>query len=82
MIDILHFVMRYLKKKRLIIPLPGWAAYIYGYICEKLGIKLITRDLVTLMKEDFILRDGEVNAMLDFDVNPRFVEEVVPTYLT
>lgn len=81
MLDILNFVLRVLKKKRLVIPLPGWAGYLLGFICEKLGLKFMSRDLVTLMKEDFLLRPGETNAMPDFNVQPRVVEQVVPTYL-
>lgn len=81
MLDILNFVMQHLQKKRVIIPLPGWAGYTLGYICEKFGIKFMSRDLVRLMKEDFILREGEHNSMPDFGVKPVLIEEIVPTYL-
>jgi NADH dehydrogenase len=81
MLEILNFVLHTLNKKRVIIPLPGWAGYALGYLCDTFGIKFMTSDLVTLMKENFLLSEGEVNAMPDFGVKAKYVEEVVPPYL-
>lgn len=81
MSDIVNFLLLFSNKKRVVFPLPGWAGYIMGYVCEKFGIKFMTRDLVLLMKENFLLRDDETNAMPDFGIQPRAVEEAVPTYL-
>ena len=65
-------------RRRLVVPLPGWAACAQAWVLERLPGPLMTRDNLRSMAVDNVCECGWPDV---FDFSPSAMEAVVPTYL-
>ncbi|WP_321337322.1 complex I NDUFA9 subunit family protein [uncultured Cohaesibacter sp.] len=72
-------------RKRLLLPLPFWAASTMGWFFEKLPMKpVLTRDQVKLLKRDNVVSEQAILDHRTFEgigLTPVAIESVIPSYL-
>jgi NADH dehydrogenase len=82
--DLMRIVLRETGRKRLLIPVPFFAARIKAFFLQMskiVGIKpLLTMDQVTLLETDNVVSDGALT-LADLGIVPDSLEAVVPEYL-
>ena len=72
------------ERKRILLPIPFWAAKIIGSIAGLLPSPLLTRDQVTLLESDNVVSDKAVKdgrTLEGIGITPRTMEAILPTYL-
>ena len=86
--ELMEFILTTIRRKRLLVPVPFFAAYPLGMVGEILGAlpfvqPFLTRDQVTLLKSDNVVgeTDEDLGETADFDIDPETVEAITPTYL-
>nr|WP_321454881.1 complex I NDUFA9 subunit family protein [uncultured Cohaesibacter sp.] len=83
--QLLELTLKETHLKRLLMPLPFWAASSMGWIFEKLPMRpVLTRDQVTLLKSDNVVSEEAIAAGRTFEgigISPVAVEAIIPTYL-
>lgn len=82
---LLELMLAVIDRKRLLAPLPFFAAPFAGFAGEALGLAPfmkppITRDQIRLLKTDNIVSEGALT-IADLGVTPRTVEAILPAYL-
>ncbi|MCB2099841.1 MAG: complex I NDUFA9 subunit family protein [Rhodobacterales bacterium] len=77
---LLDMMLAEIGRKRLIMPLPFALASIEAWFLEKLPMPLLTRDQVTLLKTDNVVKEG-ANTLADLGITPTSVKLILPTYL-
>ena len=82
--EVMEFILATVERKRLLVPLPFWAAKLQATLLQFMPKPLLTPDQVELLRTDNIVsadaaRDGLTLSGLG--IVPRAVETVVPTYL-
>ncbi|MGE4221183.1 MAG: complex I NDUFA9 subunit family protein [Alphaproteobacteria bacterium] len=77
---IMEMVLRYTGRRRLLVPVPFWAASLLGTILGVLPGAPLTRDQVKLLRRDNVI-SGKLPALPDLGIHPRAAEVVLPTYL-
>ena len=82
--EVMEFILATVERKRLLVPLPFWAAKLQATLLQFMPKPLLTPDQVELLRTDNIVsadaaRDGLTLSGLG--IAPRAVETVVPTYL-
>jgi len=83
--ELLSFMLEAIDKKRLLLPVPWFAANMMGFGGELSGAlpfvePFLTRDQVTNLKVDNVVADN-AKGFEAFDIRPETVEAIVPTYL-
>lgn len=78
--DLIRLVCAETARKRLLVPVPFWAASIMGAMMSLLPDPPLTRDQVTLLKSDNVV-DKKAQGLKDLGVKPTAVETILPTYL-
>lgn len=84
--QILEFIMATTGRKRVLVPIPFFAATgmgVMGEITGKLPFvqPFLTRDQVKLLQRDNVVADSGVGTIEDFQVERESVEAIVPGYL-
>lgn len=86
--ELMQFILSTTRRKRLLVPVPFFAASGLGLMGEITGAlpfvqPFLTRDQVTLLKKDNVVgASGEdVGTLADFGIEPETVEAIVPAYL-
>ena len=82
--EVMEFILATVERKRLLVPMPFWAARLQATLLQFMPKPLLTPDQVELLRTDNIVsadaaRDGLTLSGLG--IVPRAVETVVPTYL-
>jgi len=78
--ELLELTLEYSGKKRFLIKIPEFLATIMAWFFERFPRPLITRDQLKILKTNNVTQDGALT-FFDLQVQPRTVEEIVPTYL-
>ena len=83
--ELLKFLLGAIDKKRLLLPMPWFAANIMGFGGELMGAlpfvkPFLTRDQVTSLKSDNIVGE-DATGFEAFNIKPKTVETIVPAYL-
>lgn len=83
--EILEFILTTVDRKRILVPLPWFAANMMGFFGEISGAlpfidPIITRDQVKLLKVDNVMPDG-VKTAKDLGIQLETIESLVPSYL-
>ena len=78
--EALEIVLRETGRKRLLVPLPFWAASLQARMLELLPKPLLTRDQVKMLRRDNVV-GREALGLADLGIAPTAVEAVVPAYL-
>jgi NADH dehydrogenase len=86
--EVLEFILTTIRRKRLLIPVPFFAASGLGLFGEISGAlpfvePFLTRDQVTLLKKDNVvgISGEDVGTLADLGIEPETVEAIVPEYL-
>lgn len=78
--EILLLILKYNKRKRLLFPMPIFAARILSLFLERLPKPILTSDQVKLLEKDNISEVGIKN-LKKFVKFPKSLEVVLPTYI-
>jgi uncharacterized protein YbjT (DUF2867 family) len=79
--ELFEFVLRITGKRRLLVPIPFAMAEIQARLFELLPNPPLTTGQIDLLKADNIAI-GQLRGLRDLGIEPKAVEEIVPTYLT
>ena len=77
-------VLDVIERKRLLVPLPFWAAKIIGSVAGLLPSPVLTRDQVTLLESDNVVSDKakkDGRTLEGLGIAPTAMSAVLPTYL-
>jgi len=78
--ELMRLLLREIGRRRLLVPLPFFAAEWKARVLELLPNPLLTRDQVLLLKHDNVVTAG-APGLRDLGIEPTAVEAVLPTYL-
>ncbi len=78
--EIYRFILRTIKRRRLMLYVPFFAAKIKAFFLQLLPSPLLTIDQVRLLKYDNIV-DKKALTLHDLGIRPRTIEAIVPKYL-
>jgi len=78
--ELLRLILRETGRRRLLLPIPFFAASIQAFFLGLLPNPLLTMDQVRLLKSDNVVGDGALT-LADLGIAPETVEAVVPSYL-
>lgn len=79
-VEIMRLVLAQTGRKRLLKPVPFWAASILAFAAESLPVPPLTRDQVALLKTDNVV-SGKFPGLSDLGITPTAAEVILPTYL-
>lgn len=82
--EILEFILKVVERRRLLVPLPFFAARAMGYFMQILPNPLLTVDQVRLLETDNVVSDAaraDGRTLEGLGVTPRAIEGLVPPYL-
>ncbi|MBH43581.1 MAG: hypothetical protein CMP25_02195 [Rickettsiales bacterium] len=79
--EIIKIILKYKKIKRLLIPVPFFAANLLAFFMEKFPQPPLTKDQVLLLKKDNVSKKGYFN-LSKYVRNPKSLEVIIPTYIT
>ena len=82
--ELMEYVLATVERKRLLIPLPFWAAKAKATFLQLMPKPLLTPDQVELLRSDNVVSaeaTGSGLTLAGLGIAPRAVETVVPTYL-
>jgi uncharacterized protein YbjT (DUF2867 family) len=79
--ELFEFVLRITGKRRVLVPIPFAMAEIQARLFEFLPNPPLTKGQVDLLKADNVA-SGSLAGLRELGIEPKTVEEIVPTYLT
>lgn len=82
--ELMQFVLKTIERKRLLVPLPFFAAKLAATFLQFLPKPLLTPDQVELLRADNVVTDqakAENRTLAAFGIAPEPIEVIVPTYL-
>ncbi len=82
--ELMQEMLQVVERKRILLPIPFWAARIIGSIAGLLPNPLLTRDQVTLLESDNVVSDKAVKdgrTLQGIGITPQTMEAILPTYL-
>lgn len=82
--ELLQFILATIERRRLLLPIPFWAAKLMARALQFLPSPPLTPDQVELLKHDNVVSDAAVRegrTLEGLGVDPRSVGTIVPTYL-
>jgi uncharacterized protein YbjT (DUF2867 family) len=82
--QLMEYVLEVTQRRRLLVPLPYWAARLQASILQYLPKPLLTPDQVELLKHDNVVSDAAAREGRTFDafgIVPTVASTVVPSYL-
>ena len=78
--ELLEMMLREIKRKRLLLPVPYALATIKAAFLEHLPVPPITRDQVKLLKRDNVVAEG-AKGLADLGIEATPVESILPLYM-
>lgn len=82
--ELMELMLREIDRKRLLMPIPFWAAKLQAFFLEMLPGKILTRDQVELLKTDNVVSDEamrENRTLQGLNVPQTSMEAILPGYL-
>lgn len=79
--QLLQLLLAVIDRKRLLVPVPFWAAMVKAFFLELSPVPLLTRDQVRLLRGDNVVTEG-VAGFADLGISPTAPEVILPTYLS
>jgi uncharacterized protein YbjT (DUF2867 family) len=82
--QLMEEMLTVIERKRLLVPVPFWAAKILGTVAGLLPNPILTRDQVTLLESDNIVSEKARKEGLTLEgmgITPQTLESVLPSYL-
>ena len=78
--DLMVYMLACIDRKRLLVPVPFWAAHVLGFFGECLPVPPLTRDQVALLRTDNVVTPGRPG-FAALGIEPNAIEGFVPDYL-
>ena len=78
--ELLELMLSEIGRRRLLLPLPFWAATLEATVLERLPAPLLTRDQVKLLRRDNVV-GADALTLADLGIEPTAAEVILPTYL-
>lgn len=78
--ELLELTLRAVDRRRLLLPLPFWAASLQAAFLELLPTPPLTRDQVRLLQRDNVVARDALG-LADLGITPAAAELIIPTYL-
>jgi uncharacterized protein YbjT (DUF2867 family) len=78
--ELIEFVCETISAQPLLVPLPFWAAEVFGGLLQMFPNTPLTRDQVRLLRTDKVV-SGSEPTLGDVDVKPKALAAIVPEYL-
>ena len=78
--QIMELILTETRRRRVLMPVPFFAASINAWFLEKMPNPLLTRDQVRLLRRDNTVPEGALG-LRDLGIDPAPVEAIVPAYL-
>ncbi|MDZ7712397.1 MAG: complex I NDUFA9 subunit family protein [Rhodovibrio sp.] len=78
--QLMQLLLREIRRKRLLLPIPFGVAQVQAGVAELLPKPLLTRDQVTLLKQDNVVQKGALS-FKTLGMEPQAIEAILPTYL-
>jgi NADH dehydrogenase len=78
--ELLQLMLKQIGRRRLLLPLPFWAATLEAAVLERLPTPLLTRDQVKLLRRDNVVGTDALT-LADLGIEATAVEVILPTYL-
>ena len=79
-VDIMKLILKYIGRKRILLPLPFWYLKIIGWLLQKLPKPLLTYDQVMQLKVDNVV-SSKAKTLADLGISATPVEAILPKYL-
>ncbi len=82
--ELMQELLTVVERKRILLPIPFWAARILGSAAGVLPSPQLTRDQVTLLESDNVVSDKAVKdgrTLEGIAITPRTMEAILPSYL-
>ena len=78
--ELMDLTMKVMRRKRLLVEIPFWAAKIQATVLELLPSPPLTRDQVELLKTDNVMAPG-ARTLAELGIEATAVDAILPTYL-
>ena len=78
--QLMKILLKTIKRKRILIPLPMSAAYVAGFLFNKLPNPLLTIDQARLLETDNIVSKENLT-FADLSIEPKSLVDILPDYL-
>ena len=78
--EILDLILSETGRRRLLVPVPFWAASVGAFFTGLLPVPPLTRDQLTLLRSDNVVHAG-ASGLADLGIDATSVEAIVPGYL-
>ena len=78
--ELLELTLSTVDRRRLLLPLPFWAASLQAAVLELLPTPPLTRDQVRLLRRDNVVTPGALG-LAELGITPTAAELIIPTYL-
>ena len=82
--ELMQFVLKTIERKRLLVPVPFFAASMKAMFLQFMPKPLLTPDQVELLKVDNVVSEqavAEGRTLAAFGIEPEPIEAIVPSYL-
>jgi NADH dehydrogenase len=79
--QLLEVLLTVIDRKRLLVPVPFWAAMVKAFFLELSPAPLLTRDQLRQLRRDNVVTEG-VAGFVDLGIAPTAPEVILPTYLS
>jgi NADH dehydrogenase len=82
--EIMRYVLATIERRRLLLPLPFWAAKLEAFFLQMLPTPLLTPDQVELLRTDNIVSGGAAHdqrTLRGLGITPESMQAIVPAYL-
>ncbi len=78
--ELLELLLREIGRRRLLAPVPFWAARLQALVLERLPVPPLTRDQLKLLERDNVV-SGAAPGLAELGIAPTAAEVILPTYL-
>ena len=78
--ELMELLLAQIQRRRLLVPVPFWAADLDAAFLQLLPVPPLTRDQVRLLRRDNVVSEGALT-LADLGIQPTAIEVVVPAYL-
>ena len=78
--ELMELTLKTINRRRLLLPLPFWAAGLQATFLELLPVPPLTRDQVALLRRDNVAGPG-APGLAELGIAPTAAELIIPTYL-
>ena len=78
--ELMEILLKEIKKKRLLLPVPFWSGKISSYILQMMPKPLLTPDQVEMLKYDNIV-SGNYPMLKDFGISGTSIPTILPKYI-